>query len=183
MNDKTMSAGEIVAALRHCPTAECSRCNFYAADARTDCGLGTAAAALIEAKEAELTRVTAERDALKRYVDGEVLAMVTEIDGVPFAHLRDLVEAERDGRCVVLPCKIGDTAFVLETEDEDGGDDCIFEGNIVAIHIGAGEATVTIGHMENICWFSETEHRVSDLNVDWFLTSEEAQAAQGGGQT
>ena len=29
MNDKTMSAGEIVAALRDCPTAECAHCDFY----------------------------------------------------------------------------------------------------------------------------------------------------------
>ena len=174
MNDKTMSAGELVAALRRA----CHDCN------PTPCceyeTLGDAAADLIEAKEAELARVTAERDALKRYVDGEVLAMVTEIDGVPLAHLRELAEAEREGRCVVLPCKIGDTAFVLESEDEDGGDDCIFEGNIVAIHIGTDGITVTIGHMEKKCWFSETERRVSDLNVDWFLNSEEAQAAQGG---
>ena len=60
MNDKTMSAGEVVAALRGCPTAECAHCDFYAADARTDCGLGTVAADLIEAKEAELARVTEE---------------------------------------------------------------------------------------------------------------------------
>lgn len=173
MSDKTMSAAETVAALRRA----CHDCN------PTPCceyeTLGGAAADLIEAKEAELARVTAERDALKRYVDGEVLAMVTEIDGVPLAHLRELVEAERDGRCVVLPCKIGDTAFVLESEDEDGGDDCIFEGNIVAIRIGA---TVSIGHMEHKCWFSETERRISDLSVDWFLTRAEAEAAQGGGE-
>ena len=138
MNDKTMSAAETEAALRRA----CHDCN------PTPCceyeTLGDAAAALIEAKEAELARVTAERDALKR------------------------------------SCKIGDTAFVLESEDEDGGDDCIFEGNIVAIHIGTDGITVTIGHMEKKCWFSETERRVSDLNVDWFLNSEEAQAAQGG---
>ena len=96
----------------------------------------------------------------------------------PIGHLRGLVEEERDGRGVVLPCRIGDTAFVLENEDEDGGDDCIFEGDIVAIHIGLGGITATIGHMENKCWFSETERRVSDLNVDWFLTRAEAEAAQ-----
>lgn len=99
----------------------------------------------------------------------------------PIDYMRELAEAERDGRRVVLPCKIGDTAFVLETEDEDGGNDCIFEGNIVAIHIGTDGITVTIGHMEKKCWFSETERRISDLSVDWFLTRSEAEAALGGG--
>lgn len=28
-------------------------------------------------------------------------------------HLRDLIQAERDGRLVVLPCKVGDTVWVL----------------------------------------------------------------------
>lgn len=27
--------------------------------------------------------------------------------------LRELVEADRDGRCVVLPCKVGDTVYLL----------------------------------------------------------------------
>ena len=82
---------------------------------------------------------------------------------------------------IMGPCEIGASAFVLESEDEDGGDDCIFEGNIVAIHIGTVGITVTIGHMEKKCWFSETERRVPDLNTDWYLTRAEAEAAQGGG--
>lgn len=122
---------------------------------------------------------TVER--MKLSMMGKALAEITEFEGIPIDRLRELANAEQDGRCVVLPCKVGDTAFVLETEDEDGGDDRIFEGTIVAIHIGAGGITVTIGRMENKCWFSETERRVPDLNVDWFLTRAEAEAALGGG--
>lgn len=114
-------------------------------------------------------------------IESRFLVWVEKHYGISGARFTELVEAERDGRCVVLPCKIGDTAFVLETEDEDGGNDCIFEGNIVAIHIGTDGITVTIGHMEKKCWFSETERRISDLNIDWFLTRAEAEAAQGGG--
>ncbi len=29
------------------------------------------------------------------------------------ARLRELAEADKDGRCVVLPCKVGDTAYYL----------------------------------------------------------------------
>ena len=33
------------------------------------------------------------------------------------AHAKDLLAAEKDGRCVVLPCKVGDTVyFVAEGE-------------------------------------------------------------------
>lgn len=28
-------------------------------------------------------------------------------------HIQELAEADKDGRCVVLPCKIGDTIFVV----------------------------------------------------------------------
>ncbi len=31
-------------------------------------------------------------------------------------HLRELVEAEKDGRLVVLPCKVGDTVFAAEAK-------------------------------------------------------------------
>ena len=33
-------------------------------------------------------------------------------DDYDLDRLRELVEADRDGRCVVLPCKIGDTVYL-----------------------------------------------------------------------
>lgn len=33
-------------------------------------------------------------------------------DDYDLGHLRDLLEADRDGRCVVLPCHIGDPVFM-----------------------------------------------------------------------
>lgn len=30
-------------------------------------------------------------------------------------HLREMVQADREGRCVVLPCKVGDTVYQVET--------------------------------------------------------------------
>ena len=35
-------------------------------------------------------------------------------DGIPLDRLREMCEAERDGQCVVLPCKVGDTVYVVE---------------------------------------------------------------------
>lgn len=99
----------------------------------------------------------------------------------PVEELTALVKAREEGRVVVLPCRVGDRAFVLETEDCDGGEDCIFEGAIVAINIGIGGTTVFIGHMERKCWFSETERRSEDLHTDWYLDEAEAEEALGGG--
>ncbi len=91
--------------------------------------------------------------------------------------LTALMQAKREGRLVELPCKVGDRAFVLDSEDKDGGDDCIFEGVIVAINIGVDGTTVSVGDMVYHCWFSETERRVEDLHTDWYLSEDEAEAA------
>lgn len=32
---------------------------------------------------------------------------------IPIDRLRELIQADRDGRCVVLPCKVGDTVYLL----------------------------------------------------------------------
>jgi hypothetical protein len=45
--------------------------------------------------------VTAAKVALM----GKTLAEITEFEGVPLARLRELAEADKGGRCVVLPCK------------------------------------------------------------------------------
>ena len=42
------------------------------------------------------------------------------VEHIPIARLRELAEAEREGHVVVLPCKAGDTVFVLTTDSIDG---------------------------------------------------------------
>ena len=39
------------------------------------------------------------------------------------AHIRDLLQAERDGRLVVLPCKVGDTVWLLKKKCKYAGED------------------------------------------------------------
>ena len=36
------------------------------------------------------------------------------IYGVPCDRVKQLCEAEKDGRCVVLPCKVGDTLYWID---------------------------------------------------------------------
>lgn len=46
--------------------------------------------------------------AAKHMVDLETL------NNTPISRLVELAEADKDGRCVVLPCKVGDTVYMIE---------------------------------------------------------------------
>ena len=65
----------------------------------------------------ELERVKAERDAAQALLaerSGVIgSAPITTAFGVPLNRLKELVEADREGRCVVFPCKPGDTVYQL----------------------------------------------------------------------
>lgn len=70
------------------------------------------------------------------------LASIEDIlgDDYDLDHLRELVEADRDGRCVVSPFKPGDQVWVVE-RDEIGVADCVsgyvfiaFSGGCALVH-------------------------------------------------
>lgn len=82
-------------------------------------------------------------------------------------------DAEEQGLWVRLPCKVGDKAFVLESEDEDGGEEKIFEGEVISFSLADGQAYATIGNMEEDCWFSEVARPLLDIGIDWFLSRTE----------
>ena len=86
-------------------------------------------------------------------------------------------DTEEQGLLVKLPCKVGDTAFVLETENETGGKFRLFEGAIVAFQFTNEQIIVSIGDTGRDCWFSEADRQLSDIGHEWFLTREEAEAA------
>lgn len=39
--------------------------------------------------------------------------------GIDVSRLRELAQADREGRCVVLPCKIGATVFMITRQSDD----------------------------------------------------------------
>lgn len=47
-------------------------------------------------------------EALKLSMMGKAISEITEFNGLPIDRLRELAEADKDGRVVVLPCKVGD---------------------------------------------------------------------------
>lgn len=110
-------------------------------------------------------------EALKLSMMGKAISEITEFEGLPIDRLRELAEADKDGRLLVLPCKVGSTVY---TE---------FCGKVVEKYIGQFHVN---GYTEPRLW--------ADIDCDWastqcvrwdlavgktvFLTREEAEKAQ-----
>lgn len=64
-------------------------------------------------KQYEDTKRTPEQiEALEAAIMGKAVAQITEFEGLPIARLRELAVADKDGRVVVLPCKVGDILWI-----------------------------------------------------------------------
>ena len=57
-------------------------------------------------------------EALKLSMMGKAISEITEFDGLQIDRLRELAEADKDGRCVVLQCKVGDTVWRIVRDGE-----------------------------------------------------------------
>lgn len=55
-------------------------------------------------------------EALKLSMMGKAIAEIKEFNGLPVDRLRELAEADKDGRLVALPCKVGDTVYLIVTK-------------------------------------------------------------------
>lgn len=92
---------------------------------------------------------------------GKAIAEIKEFDGVPIDRLRELAQADRDGRCVVLPAKPDQTIYQWRI-----GDDCPSVSRLDGVQINAdGEITYPIwnGYLTP-----------GDFGETVFLTREEA---------
>ena len=84
-------------------------------------------------------------------------------------HIRDLLQAEQDGRLVVLPCKVGDDVWFVR---KFGKEQCIKRAEVSCINIEfRGEVFVSARRISG---------GYSGKTV--FLTREEAEAALKGGE-
>ena len=111
------------------------------------------------------TGLTPERCAEFARADAEgryIVMRDAEQEGV--ARLRELAEADKDGRLVVLPCKVGDTLFR------------VFAGEIFEHRVGSMKYFAIQGR-----WDIETypfcPYVESSIGKTIFLTSEEAEKA------
>ena len=106
-----MTNEEIVQALRQCAQSDCSSCGMCPIFPDRECveHLAAAAASLIE-------RLTAENTELRKVSwMKEVVEAAFDNDTSRIERAHNLHVADKEGRCVVLPCKVGERWV-----DEDG---------------------------------------------------------------
>ena len=106
-------------------------------------------------------------EALKLSMMGKAISEITEFDGLPIDRLRELAEADKDGRVVIPPCKIGDKLYR------------VFAGEIFEHRVGSMKYFAIQGQ-----WDIETypfcPYVESSIGKTIFLTREEAEARIGG---
>ena len=87
--------------------------------------------------------------------------------GVPFKRIVALMEADRAGRLVVMPCKVGDTVY-FRTYDCNG---------TVDLGIQPHKVTAIVGHAIVRGRYTDVGLLPGQYGVSWFLTREEAEKA------
>lgn len=80
---------------------------------------------------------------------------------------RHLVKADKDGRLVVLPCKVGDTVY-FRTYDCNG---------TVDLGIQPHKVTAIVGHAIVRGGYTDVGLSPGQYGVSWFLTREQAERA------
>ena len=117
-----------------------------------------------------------------RRLQGDWTSLIMTLDemgGMP--HLHDLLQAEQDGRLVVLPCKVGDTVYKLWYEPCHNGEDypdsyeccgCKDECDL--------KRSIFNFKVPSVDWI--LSHLNSFGDGVWYLTREEAEAALKGGE-
>ena len=98
------------------------------------------------------------------------LALIENIlgDDYDLDRLKELVEADREGRCVVLPCKLHDKVFFVENG-------CVKETEVDSFHNWtSGHSTYTDRMVDH---WKGYEIDFSGINKTVFLTREEAESA------
>ena len=122
-----MTDQEIVQALRCCAEGECKDCAMHEDKQRCQENLLDKAAEAIE-------RLTAENAALREKVPQWI--------SVEADRLRELSEADKDGRCVVLPCRVGEKIYYLNGK-------YIIEVDVVGYKVDETGAWLFIGETYN----------------------------------
>ena len=87
-------------------------------------------------------------------------------------HVQDLLQAEQDGRLVVLPCKVGDSVYMPDLDKK-----IPVKVRVQGISISVSGRTILHfgGYPVEYAWGD-------GCGKDWFLTREEAETALKGGE-
>ena len=141
-----------------------------------------------EQLRAELEQVKLECDAAQSLLAERICVRgakpITTAFGLPLDRLRELTQADREGRCVVLPCKVGQKVKVdvrtwgnvWNYKTVENGKFLI--GEIVAITKTKKQTLAKIRVEHNVSWRRPTRrYPASAIGKTVFLDREEAQAA------
>ena len=107
----------------------------------------------------------------------EDCARATEIDDIlldeyyPIGRMRELIKADKDGRVVVLPCKVGDRLY------EVTGRKTISVYKVRAIRGELFCLFIEWDIVEGFVWQSLSDINAGEIGKTIFLTREEAEAA------
>lgn len=106
------------------------------------------------------------------------LATIKEIlgDDYDLDRLRELVEADSDGRCVVLPCKVGDIIWIL------GSVRGVYSVKVRTFFIGRPSLRGEADNSMQMIRTTECDIPIKDFGKTAFLTREAAEAALKGEQ-
>lgn len=149
----------------------CLRCNFRHEDNGNCTAVGGFCTAIPAAHcpllrqylDTELTPESVE--VIKLHMMGKAISEITEFNGLPIDRLRELAEADKAGRVVVPPCKVGDTVWFKTYTDN--GKTCIG----MQPHNVAGIRVCVMAEGK----FFPVELPLGGLGKQWFLTHEEAE--------
>lgn len=100
-------------------------------------------------------------------------AKVVSVFGVAAERLLELAEAEKDGRVVVLPCRVGDTLWIVDSARG------VYSAKVRTFFCGHSSAVRGMDDDGNIQMIRTTECDIPirDFGETAFLTREEAKAA------
>ena len=118
------------------------------------------------------TPETAER--VKLAFMGKAVYEIKEFGGVPLARLIELAEADKDGRLVALPCKVGDMVYFVNAKH-------ILEFTVVGYAVDeTGISWVYSEHVDKTGNTYERTFSPDRIGKTTFLSREEAEKAMKG---
>lgn len=91
-------------------------------------------------------------------------------DDYDLDRLKELVQADREGRCVLLPCKVGDKLYKIS---ENSVKEVVVQSIVFMLSHTVNHLTVHVANERG----AMTEIETKDFGKTVFLTSEEAEAA------
>lgn len=94
------------------------------------------------------------------------------LDGIPFNRLQEICQAEREGRCVVLPCKVGETVYVTGERFPCEIQQIIITDDKIYFEWASFERTSEITE----CW-DEGDFSIDEIGKTVFLTKSETEKA------